>query len=458
MALQKLYQLINWENRPSDKTPVNEQNLKKIDVALYGIDDRVIRLDATKLDKVDAQGLIKDITFDLQTGILKKYYYNGAIEEINTGLSKLDMNLRFDKVSQILYIVNADGTEDPVDLSDFITNYEFRDSDTIAHNVSADGTVTSIVKEGSIEEKHLRPNYLADIKVEVAKAEASQQAAAASEAAAEQSKKDAVGSAADALASKAAAAKSVKEAADSATTATQKSEAAAGSAAAALTSETNSKVSETNSKASETNSASNKAAAAESAQEAAAFATTARTKATEAGGYTDLSKSYAVGTGGEVRENDNSDCSQYYYEQAKRVIQGVSGIVPMGTVTFQGLSDLNNQKQGYMFNISNSFISDDRFADGGGIFYGAGNNVLYTADGKWDVLAASMVSGVKGDAEAEYRQGFVNITSENVGALPKNGTAENSFKWGGKTPVFITETDYQNLASKDANSVYFRYK
>lgn len=179
--MNKAFNNFPWKNFPSDDSPLDEIHLMIINNGLDEVDNRVLVLDTTKFNKSEAQMLIKNITFDLQTGILKKYYYNGATEEINTGLSKLDMNLRFDKESQILYIVNADGTEDPVDLSDFITNYEFRDSETIAHNVSADGTVTSIVKEGSIEEKHLRPNYLADIKVEVAKAEDSKNAAATSE-------------------------------------------------------------------------------------------------------------------------------------------------------------------------------------------------------------------------------------------------------------------------------------
>ena len=43
------------------------------------------------------------------------------------------------------------------------------------------GKVKAIVKEGSILEKHLQPNYLADVKTEVAKAEASKTAAALSE-------------------------------------------------------------------------------------------------------------------------------------------------------------------------------------------------------------------------------------------------------------------------------------
>lgn len=171
--MQKAHGNINWENYPSDKTPVNERNLNAMDVSIDAIDDRVITLDTTKFNVSDAQTLIKNITFNLQTGILTKYYYNGSTEEINTGISKLNMNLRFDRESQTLYIVNADGTEDPIDLSSFITNNEFADSDTIAHNVSASGTVTSIVKEGSIQEKHLQPNYLADIRVEAAKAQQS---------------------------------------------------------------------------------------------------------------------------------------------------------------------------------------------------------------------------------------------------------------------------------------------
>lgn len=187
--MNKAYNRINWENYPSLQTPLNEQNLNKMDGSVDEIDNRVISLDTRKFDKTEAQDLIKNITFDLQTGILKKYYYNGSTEEINTGISKLNMNLRFDKESQMLYIVNADGTEDPIDLSVFITNYEFEDSDTIAHNISSDGTVTSIVKDGSITEDKMQPNYLAEIKVEAAKAQLSESNAAEYATAAENSKK-----------------------------------------------------------------------------------------------------------------------------------------------------------------------------------------------------------------------------------------------------------------------------
>lgn len=419
MALQKLYELINWENKPSDKTPVNEQNMKKIDVALYGIDDRVIRLDATKLDKVDAQGLIEDITLDMQTGIFKKYYYNGATEEINTGISKLNMNLRFDKGSQILYIVNADGTEDPVDLSVFMTNYEFQNSETIAHNVSADGTVTSIVKKGSIEEKHLQPNYLADIKVEVAKAEASATAASASEINAKASENAAKSSENAAATSESNAATSAGNAEENALAAAQSADDASGFAGAAASYKDDALAS--------SNKAQNMANAAStyatnsinSATSASTSASTATTKASEASNYATEAESYARGGTG-TRENENVDNAKYYYEQLYNASQGLNGLIPKGNITFEELADEENQQPGYFFNVSDSFVSDERFKDGSGIFYGAGSNVLYTADGMWDVTAASMVSGVKGDKEMEYRQGFVNITPANIGALPEN--------------------------------------
>ena len=129
--------------------------------------------------------------------------------------------------------------------------------------------------------------------------------------------------------------------------------------------------------------------------------------------YSILSKSYAVGGTG-TRENENSDNAKYYYEQTKQISQGINGIVPMGTVTFANLptEDIVNNA---MYNVSDAFTSDERFNDGGGIYYGPGNNVVWTEEGKWDVTASSSVTGVKGENEKTYRQGNVTITADNIG-------------------------------------------
>lgn len=139
-----------------------------------------------------------------------------------------------------------------------------------------------------------------------------------------------------------------------------------------------------------------------------------------------ISQSYAVGGTG-TRENEDIDNAMYYYMQAKHISQGNNGLVPMGTITFEELP-ISDITQNAMYNISNAFTSDERFLDGCGLNYGAGSNVYYTVNGKWDVLAASSVNGVKGNKESEYRQGNVNITPENIGALPEDGNAVSATK------------------------------
>lgn len=42
--MKKVYQRINWENDPSTNTPINEDNLNKMDYALYELDKRVLTL------------------------------------------------------------------------------------------------------------------------------------------------------------------------------------------------------------------------------------------------------------------------------------------------------------------------------------------------------------------------------------------------------------------------------
>ncbi len=79
-----------------------------------------------------------------------------------------------------------------------------------------------------------------------------------------------------------------------------------------------------------------------------------------------------------------------------------------------------------MYNISDDFTSDDRFNDGGGIFYGKGNNVIWTSEGKWDVTAGSGVTGIKGSKERTYRQGNVNLTPEQIGAVAEDGDASDT--------------------------------
>lgn len=178
--MQKIYSRINWENFPSEKTAVNESNLNKMDLAIDNLDDRMVAMDASKVDLTRANELVEEILWDESNGTLTVVKMNGSRAVIDTKLEKLAVNFTYNPQTQQLVITLDDGTVQNVDLSSLITEYEFLDSDTIAFEI-ADGKVKAIVKNGSITEDKLQPNFLADIKVESAKAVASAKSAGESE-------------------------------------------------------------------------------------------------------------------------------------------------------------------------------------------------------------------------------------------------------------------------------------
>lgn len=163
---------------------------------------------------------------------------------------------------------------------------------------------------------------------------------------------------------------------------------------------------------------SDSAKAAKSSEEnASSSAETAITKAAESENSAKQSKSYSVGSTG-IRENENIDNAKYYYEQSKSLAERLSGtLCPMGTVAFADLPLLESASQGDMYNISNQFTTNSNFKEGAGNVIPAGANVYKTADGKWDILAGTPVTGVKGNSESTYRRGNINITPDNIGAL-----------------------------------------
>lgn len=361
--MNKCYYRIVWENYPSEKTPLNEHNLNRIDVAVDEMDNRIISLNSTKFDKSEAQLLVKYIEYDESNGIFKITHYNGASYTIDTLLEKLAINFDYDYQTQRLIIELSDGTIKYVDLSALITQYEFLDSDTVHFTISADGKVKADIKDGSIQEKHLRPDYLADIKVEVAKAEAAATAADASKTAAAGSAStantkagEAATSATNAANSATAAEASKIAAAASATTATNKANEAAASA-------TNAANSKTAAATSETNAASSASTAANKANAASTSATSAAASAENADTYSKQAQSYAIGTGG-VRPSEASDNAKYYYEQSKDIYDNFSS---------------------------------------------AGN-----------------VTGVKGNSETAYRAGNVNITKSNIGLGNVDNTSDSN--------------------------------
>lgn len=193
--MQKIYSRINWENFPSEKTAVNESNLNKMDLAIDNLDDRVVAMDASKVDLTKANELVKEIIWDESNGMLTVVKMNGSRAVIDTKLEKLAVNFSFDEANQRLVIVLDDGTKQYVDLSAFVTPLEFKDGDIVYFTIVDGNLVSAGIKDGSITEDKLQPNFLADVKVESAKAVASAKSARESETKAVASATDAKNSA-----------------------------------------------------------------------------------------------------------------------------------------------------------------------------------------------------------------------------------------------------------------------
>lgn len=182
----KAHSNINWENKPSTKTPINETNLNKMDKSIDAIDDRVITLDSVKTDEVQALQLIQNVSFNEKTGIFTFTRKNGTTFQIDTLLEKVVINFDYDDNPssphyQNLIITLEDGTVKYIDLSALITQYEFDDSTDIRFEILQNGHVKAYIIDGSITESKLQPNYLADIKVQVSETTKNATAAAESE-------------------------------------------------------------------------------------------------------------------------------------------------------------------------------------------------------------------------------------------------------------------------------------
>lgn len=165
-----------WRNYPSDESPVDEENLNRMVRSINLTDENVHNLDENKASKEEllehTSKLFKDVQYNKTNGILTFTRKNGETITIDTPLEMVALDIFYDPVTEMLTLPLEGGGRFEVDLSRLITELEFLNSDTIAISVE-EGKVKAIIKEGSIQEKHLRPDYLADIRVEQGKAQLS---------------------------------------------------------------------------------------------------------------------------------------------------------------------------------------------------------------------------------------------------------------------------------------------
>ena len=116
------------------------------------------------------------------------------------------------------------------------------------------------------------------------------------------------------------------------------------------------------------------------------------------------------------RTDERTNNAWYWCKQAE-IYAGKAGggVTYIGSIVFESIP--NDPDPGDQYNISNDFTTDNRFVEGAGIFVSAGTDIVFGANGKWNLSAPTGVASFKG------RKG--NITPQNgdytaamVGALP----------------------------------------
>lgn len=430
----KIFNRINWLNRPSTNTPLNATNLNAGDSAIDKLDDRIITLDTVKADMQVVNDMVADVSLNSNTGAITVTYKNGSHVDYDTNLEKIAVNFSYDYVNQRLVLTLSDGSKQYVDMSALITQYEFEDSATIAFSINdKTGAISAFIKNGSITDAMLETGYLAKITEQSAKATNMANSATTSSNSAydnaKLSQSYAIGGSGvrdgentdNAKYYSEQASKSATASANSASTASTKASEAESSASSASASATKSATSESNASKSASSAATSMSTANTKASEAAQSATSAGNSASTA-----TSKATAASTSASNAATSEANAKKYY-EQAKAISESFSGALrPMGTVAFANLPAVTSASAGDMYNISDEFVTTSDFVEGAGITEPAGSNVYKTVAGKWDILTGSPVTGVKGANEANFRRGNVNITCANIGALEANGDSESN--------------------------------
>ena len=430
----KIFNRINWLNRPSTNTPLNATNLNAGDSAIDKLDDRIITLDTVKADMQVVNGMVADISVNDADGVITVTYKNGSTKTYDTNLEKIATNFTYDYSTQRLVLTLSDGSKQYVDMSALITQYEIEDSSTIAFSINdKTGAISAFIKNGSITDAMLETGYLAKIKEQSAKATNMANSAATSSNSAydnaKLSQSYAIGGAGvrdgentdNSKYYSEQANKSATASANSASTSSTKASEAASSALSASASATKSATSESNASKSASSAATSMSTANTKASEAAQSATSAGNSASTA-----TSKASAASTSASNAATSEANAKRYY-EQTKSISESFSGALrPMGTVTFANLPSVTSASAGDMYNISDEFVTTSNFVEGAGTTEPAGSNVYKTVAGKWDVLAGSPVTGVKGEKEKVFGRGNVNITCASIGALPTDGDSQDN--------------------------------
>ncbi len=433
MAVMKVYSRINWLNKSESlTTPLGKTNLNKMDKAIDTIDNEVVSisattesLDTTKADKDQINNMVTDISFNDKNGVISITKYDNTVLNIDTAIEKIAVNFEYNAQTQQLILTLESGEKQYIDMSAIITQYEFKDTDTIAFSVDSDGKVSASIKSGSITKAMLSSEVMSAITLSENNAAASAQAAAQSATNADMDAK---------LAQSYSIGKSGirdGEETDNAKYYCNLSESykdnAATSEQNAKISETNARTSEQNATVSESNAKSSETIVEKKASEVLSNAETAVGKANEANASASaaseseknaknsekLSRSYAIGDADGTRENEDTDNSKWYAQQAEKYAKQAEDIA--------GGNFISESEKGVAGGVA---VLDANLAVAKAVADEDGNNIKESLKGKSDSNHTHLYAG-------SNTAGGIANSSNLVYATSHQGTWYQNSQWDG---------------------------
>lgn len=334
MAFQPFHTLRNWMNLPSQKTAINATNLNYMDNSIKEADNRIVLLDAKKLDISTANLLVKSIVVDTNSGVITVTLLNGTVTTYDLDIERVIANFDITE-DNVLVLTLADGTTKEIDLTKFVNT--FTSSATVSMKMQ-DRVVTAEIIDGSVTMAKLDASIQTEFRQYMLDAQAARDAALQYQ---KFAKRYAIGDS-DFEGSETDNGKYYYEQAKTyAVTSTTNATAAAASAESAITQAAIATTKATNATASANSASADAQMASEKAttatqqatlattkaQQASASEVTATTKAIEAADSASQSKRWAVGG---VVSGDGTDNSKYYCKQAQnyaKVAQEVTDIL-----------------------------------------------------------------------------------------------------------------------------------
>lgn len=124
MAYVPVYESrINWQNYPSENTPIDEQNLNKMDYALFEHDKSFAQIFNNSIKRIDYNTTTKAFLFT---------YWDGHTEEVNLALEQIPAEFSMD-ADGVVHMIDDQGNEYTADLKDhiyYIEDFEIVDEGT----------------------------------------------------------------------------------------------------------------------------------------------------------------------------------------------------------------------------------------------------------------------------------------------------------------------------------------